>query len=206
MLARRLPAICRPHAARGGGRHPHLLGRRPAAGRARRWWCGRRSGRRTTPSRRRGLVGGGSTPRPGEVSLAHHGVLFLDELPEFRLSALEALRQPLEDGEVPSAARRRHLPGAAQLVAAMNPCPCGYSATRRQCSCPHRCGVPQPAHRPAARPHRPEDGRGLRVPPQERSGGGAGGVVGRRARARGGGPPPAAGSASRAPASTPTRT
>ncbi|MEE8249181.1 MAG: ATP-binding protein, partial [Gammaproteobacteria bacterium] len=74
------------------------------------------------------LVGGGSRPRPGEISLAHLGVLFLDELPEFQRSALEALREPLESGVVTVA--RAHetaqFPASFQLVAAMNPCPCGY--------------------------------------------------------------------------------
>jgi magnesium chelatase family protein len=74
------------------------------------------------------LVGGGSDPRPGEISLAHHGVLFLDELPEFDRRVLEAMREPLESGRVAisRAARQAEFPARFQLVAAMNPCPCGY--------------------------------------------------------------------------------
>ena len=84
------------------------------------------------------LVGGGSPPRPGEVSLAHHGVLFLDELPEFPRAALEALREPLESGSitVSRAARRAEFPARFQLIAAMNPCPCGYlGSSQRRCRC-----------------------------------------------------------------------
>lgn len=74
------------------------------------------------------LVGGGSIPRPGEISMALHGVLFLDELPEFDRSVLEALREPMESGRVTisRAARRAEFPAQFQLIAAMNPCPCGY--------------------------------------------------------------------------------
>ena len=74
------------------------------------------------------LVGGGSNPRPGEISLAHHGVLFLDELPEFDRKALEVLREPLESGRITisRAARQADFPARFQLVAAMNPCPCGF--------------------------------------------------------------------------------
>ena len=84
------------------------------------------------------LVGGGSPPRPGEISLAHHGVLFLDELPEFPRAALEALREPLESGHITisRAARRADFPAQFQLIAAMNPCPCGYLGSQQKaCRC-----------------------------------------------------------------------
>jgi magnesium chelatase family protein len=84
------------------------------------------------------LVGGGSPPRPGEVSLAHHGVLFLDELPEFQRAALEALREPLETGRITisRAAQRADFPARFQLIAAMNPCPCGLLGhPRLACRC-----------------------------------------------------------------------
>jgi magnesium chelatase family protein len=84
------------------------------------------------------LVGGGSPPRPGEISQAHHGVLFLDEFPEFARAALEALREPLETGTITivRAARRAEFPARFQLVAAMNPCPCGYlGSMRKACRC-----------------------------------------------------------------------
>ena len=84
------------------------------------------------------LVGGGGNPRPGEISLAHHGVLFLDELPEFSRQVLEVLREPLETGHITisRAARQADFPARFQLVAAMNPCPCGYLGHRNnRCRC-----------------------------------------------------------------------
>jgi len=84
------------------------------------------------------LVGGGSPPRPGEISLAHEGVLFLDEFPEFARSALEALREPLETARITiaRAAQRAEFPARFQLIAAMNPCPCGFlGSSQRACRC-----------------------------------------------------------------------
>ncbi len=89
-----------------------------------------------------GLVGGGSTPTPGEISLAHNGVLFLDELPEFNRATLEVLRQPLEDGDVTisRALNSTTFPARFVLIASLNPCPCGYrNDPRRDC----HCSVPQ---------------------------------------------------------------
>jgi magnesium chelatase family protein len=125
MLARRVPGILPPLTleeavettaiySAWGARLDGLLGDRPF-----------RSPHHTTSDA--ALVGGGSIPRPGEVSLAHNGILFLDELPEFRRNVLEALRQPLEERTVTIARSRGtlRLPARFQLVAAMNPCPCG---------------------------------------------------------------------------------
>jgi magnesium chelatase family protein len=100
-----------------------------------------------------GLIGGGHMPKPGEASLAHHGVLFLDELPEFRKNVLEVLRQPMEDGRVTisRAAISLAFPAQFMLIAAMNPCPCGYfSSPVRECSCTlpqiqrYRCRISGP--------------------------------------------------------------
>jgi magnesium chelatase family protein len=137
MLARRLPGILPPlafeealeatvvHSVAGLTRHRGLLTERPF-----------RAPHHTISDA--GLVGGTSIPRPGEVSLAHRGVLFLDELPEFRRHVLEALRQPLEDGEVVIARAGRSVtfPSDVMLVAAMNPCPCGHhGSAARRCRC-----------------------------------------------------------------------
>lgn len=136
MLARRLPGILPPltaeesievtkvHSA-SGRRNGALVRRRPF-----------RSPHHTISTS--GLAGGGSNPRPGEVSLAHHGVLFLDEFPEFSRSTLEVLRQPLEDGHVTISrvAATLSYPARVTLVCSMNPCPCGYAGdARRACRC-----------------------------------------------------------------------
>ncbi len=136
MLARRLPSILPPltrseaievtriHSVTGIHREGGLVGRRPF-----------RAPHHTTSSS--GLVGGGTVPTPGEASLAHHGVLFLDELSEFPRASLEALRQPLEDGRV-SVVRGQHaqvFPSRFMLVAATNPCPCGFAGEPDRCRC-----------------------------------------------------------------------
>jgi magnesium chelatase family protein len=130
MLAERLPGLLPPLAAEEAlaaaaiaGLHGPANSAGAAALAARRPW---RSPHHTASAP--ALVGGGTPPRPGEISLAHGGVLFLDELPEFPRRALEALREPLETGEVTisRAARQASFPARFQLVAAMNPCPCGW--------------------------------------------------------------------------------
>jgi magnesium chelatase family protein len=86
-----------------------------------------------------GLVGGGSIPQPGEISLAHHGVLFLDELPEFKRTVLEVMRQPMEERKVTISRSRVALdfPASFMLIASMNPCPCGYfNHPEKECLCP----------------------------------------------------------------------
>jgi magnesium chelatase family protein len=137
MLARRLPALLPPmsvaelmetskiYSVVGKLNGAGLVGSRP--------FCNPHHGASDA-----GLIGGGSVPRPGQVSMAHNGVLFLDELPEFRRSALEMLRQPLEDGEVTisRALLTMRYPARFVLVAAMNPCPCGYLGDpTHHCTC-----------------------------------------------------------------------
>jgi magnesium chelatase family protein len=84
------------------------------------------------------LIGGGNLPRPGEVTLAHNGILFLDELPEFKRHVLETLREPLEEGRITISRAKQSVtfPARFQLLAAMNPCPCGYlGSSEQQCRC-----------------------------------------------------------------------
>jgi magnesium chelatase family protein len=152
MLARRLPGLLPPlafdealeatvvHSVAGLTRHLGLLAERPF-----------RAPHHSVSDA--GLVGGSSPPRPGEVSLAHHGVLFLDELPEFRRHVLESLRQPAEDGEVTLARAAMSItyPARFALVAAMNPCPCGHHGDlSRRCRCTatellrYRCRISGP--------------------------------------------------------------
>jgi magnesium chelatase family protein len=135
MLAQRLPSIL-PPLTRGEAievtRIAGIAGLRPGAG-----LVGERPFRSPHHTiSASGLVGGGATPTPGEVTLAHHGVLFLDELAEFRRSALEAMRQPLEDGRVAivRGQKRAVFPARFMLVASTNPCPCGFAGTPR-CRC-----------------------------------------------------------------------
>jgi magnesium chelatase family protein len=139
MLAQRIPGIIPPL---GHEEHLDVLGIHSAAGRnllRDGVLAGRAPFRAPHHSASDiALLGGGAIPGPGEISLAHHGVLFLDELPEFRRSVLEVLRQPLEDGQVTisRAAAKVTMPCAFMLVAAMNPCPCGHLGDKRQqCRC-----------------------------------------------------------------------
>ncbi len=137
MLAQRFPGICPPlnHA-----QAQELAAVRSSLGQAPDW-----SNWQHMPFRAPhhsasavALVGGGSRPRPGEISLAHHGVLFLDELPEFQRQVLEVLREPLENGhiEISRARQQVRFPSNFQLLAAMNPCPCGYLGDRSaRCHC-----------------------------------------------------------------------
>jgi len=138
MMARALPSILPPLTlaeAVAVTKIHSLVAERPPAGLLR-----RRPFRAPHPGvSAAGMVGGGPVPRPGEVSLAHGGVLFLDELAEFHRDALEALRQPLEEGQVTVVRARAWLqfPARFTLLAAMNPCPCGHLGdTRRACRCP----------------------------------------------------------------------
>jgi magnesium chelatase family protein len=127
MLAARLPGILAPMSEQEALESAAIQSASNSGFDAARW--GERSLRAPHHTASRiALVGGGSPPRPGEISLAHHGVLFLDELPEFGRAVLEALREPLETGAIALArgARQARYPARFQLVAAMNPCPCGY--------------------------------------------------------------------------------
>ena len=155
-------ASCPPSARRGGRDGGDPLRRRPP-GRG----GGRRAGPSAAPTTRRATWpswAAAQRPRPGEVSLAHNGVLFLDELPEFRRATLEVLRQPLEEGHVTVARHRGafRMPARFQLVAAMNPCPCGRRGSLAGGLLLHAGRgplLPGPALRPAARPHRPARAR-----------------------------------------------
>ena len=137
MLAKRIPTIMpkltideslevtRIHSASGALNKDGIMSRRPF-----------RSPHHSISSV--ALSGGGSIPQPGEISLSHHGVLFLDELPEFRRDALECLRQPLEDGVIRISRSKKSVtfPASFMLAAAMNPCPCGYYAhPKKRCRC-----------------------------------------------------------------------
>lgn len=135
MLAQRLPGLLPPLSPTAALESAALAGLAGDAGMV----FGQRPYRAPHHSASRAaLVGGGTRPRPGEISLAHHGVLFLDEVPEFARSALEALREPLETGEIAvvRALYRAVYPARFQLVAAMNPCPCGWQGhPHRRCRC-----------------------------------------------------------------------
>ena len=139
MLARRMPSILPPLAAAESLEVTAIHSVAGALGGARGLVRARPFRAPHHSTSEAGLVGGGDVPRPGEVSLAHHGVLFLDELPEFRRGALESLRQPLEDGSVTvsRAQGRATFPARPLLVGAMNPCPCGFHGDPSgRCECP----------------------------------------------------------------------
>ncbi len=132
------PAAVDPAAAQRRRRRSRWRGSpAPAGGSAAASAAAGPSGRRITRSARPGVVGGGNPPGPGEATLAHRGVLFLDELCEFRRDTLEALRAPLEDGcgDDLAGRRNRRLPCRFMLVAASNPCPCGRGEADPECSC-----------------------------------------------------------------------
>ncbi len=140
MLARRIPSILPPlsRAESLDVTRVHSVAGRLRPGQSLIVWRPFRAPHHTISDA--GLVGGGSAPRPGEVSLAHHGVLFLDELPEFRRHVLESLRQPLEDGVVQIGRARMTVtyPARFMLAAAMNPCPCGFhGVAAAACTCTH---------------------------------------------------------------------
>ena len=139
MLARRMPTILPPLSARGGVGNDQDTLRGGKIGR-RAGDCSQRPFRAPHHMTSQvALIGGGQSPQPGEVSLAHNGVLFLDELPEFGRSVLEVLRQPLEDKKIMVSRARYSVeyPANFTLVAAMNPCPCGYyNHPTKECTCP----------------------------------------------------------------------
>lgn len=135
MIAKRIPSIMPPPSL---SEYLEILGVYSAAGimRTKKFERPFRSPHHTISDV--GLIGGGANPKPGEISLAHNGVLFLDELPEFHRSVLEVLRQPLEDGKVniSRSAGKITVPSRFMLVAAMNPCPCGFLGDRKhKCNC-----------------------------------------------------------------------
>jgi magnesium chelatase family protein len=135
MLAQRLPGLLPPLREEEA---LEVAAIHSVAGRNAQGWCLRPFRQPHHTASAVAMVGGGSQPRPGEISLAHHGVLFLDELPEFPRSVLEVLREPLENGEIliARANAQVHYPARFQLVAAMNPCPCGHAGdTRQSCRC-----------------------------------------------------------------------
>ena len=159
MLARRLPGILPPLTYEEGIETARVYSAAGLLGDGRPWMTSRPFRAPHHSISDAGLIGGGAVPRPGEVSLAHYGVLFLDEIAEFKRHVLDGLRQPLEDGTVMltrvSASLR--YPANIMLVAAMNPCPCGYYGDRsRECLCtPQQIrAISGPPIRTASRPVR----------------------------------------------------